>query len=306
MPIVSICIPTYNHGKFIEVSLHSAMSQTFDDMEIIVLDNASQDNTHAIVASMALRDSRVRYVRHSKNLGLIGNLNACIEFARGKYVKVLCADDRLEPGCISAMVEVLEQNTDVSLVGCARKVTDANLSFLRIAGARAETMRIAGRQMIADCFFWGNRIGEPTAVMFRRADSLRGFSQNYDQLVDMEMWFHLLRIGNFIALPQALCTIRSHAGQATWTNDQNGQIVADRRRLFAEFLPDAAQSAGLFRKCLWDFRMAYAVMRSASAGSRVAAHSMPEVFFPRIFFRLTCPIVKLMRILGLGLVWRTA
>jgi glycosyltransferase involved in cell wall biosynthesis len=94
MPSVSICIPTFNHGRFIEQSLSSATAQTFRDTEIIVLDNASEDATTEIVAAAASRDSRIRYVRHPKNIGLIGNLNACIEMARGTYIKLLCADGR--------------------------------------------------------------------------------------------------------------------------------------------------------------------------------------------------------------------
>ena len=86
--------------------------------------------------------------------------------------------------------------------------------------------------MLAECFFLGNRIGEPTAVMFRRADSSQGFSLEYNQLVDLVMWFHLLYVGDYIALPEALCTIRSHEGQATKANELSGRTVEDRRRLF--------------------------------------------------------------------------
>jgi hypothetical protein len=159
--------------------------------------------------------------------------------------------------------------------------------------------------MIANCFFFGNRIGEPTAVMFRRADSLRGFNHNYPQLVDMEMWFHLLHRGDFFAIPQALCTIRSHSGQATWDNDRNGRIVGDRKRLFREFAASVGRSARLSQKLLWDFRMAYAVMRSVSAGDRSAECSMSEVFFPRAFPICTYPFMNMMKALGLRRIWRT-
>ena len=81
MPSVSICIPTYNHADFLDESLRSAMAQTYEDLEILVLDNASQDDTKTIVANASLHDPRIRYVRHDQNIGLIKNLNACIEFA---------------------------------------------------------------------------------------------------------------------------------------------------------------------------------------------------------------------------------
>jgi len=305
MPAVSICIPTYNHAAFIGDALRSAMAQSCDDAEIVVLDNASQDNTQEIVKEISARDPRIRYIRHSRNIGLIPNLNACIEFAEGRYVKILCADDLLHPGCVSAMSKALDDNPGVSLVACARTVADENLATLRIVGSREHQDRIAGATMIANCFFWGNRIGEPTAVIFRRADSQRGFNQNYPQLVDMEMWFHLLRKGDFLALPQSLCTIRSHSGQATWDNDQNGRIVGDRKRLFREFAGSTAISAGFSKKMLWDLRMAYALMRSAAAESRTLERPVQEVFFPRAFPLCTYPFMSLMKSIGLRRIWRT-
>lgn len=306
MPAVSICIPTYNHAKFLEDSLHSAMTQTYTDVEIIVLDNASQDGTQAIVARAASHDSRIRYVRHPQNIGMIGNLNACVQFAQGKYIKLLCADDRLEPGCVSEMVRVLDQDPRVSLVACARTVADANLSALRIARTRTASTRISGEKMLSECFFFGNRIGEPTAVMFRRADSLQGFNGEYNQLVDLVMWFHLLCGGDFLAIPQTLCTIRSHAEQATQVNERSGRTVEDRRRLFREFAVLAGRTAGLFRKFIWDFRMAYAVARIAPIGDLSAGDSIREIFFPKAFDRIIYPMVKIMTILGLRLIWRTA
>jgi glycosyltransferase involved in cell wall biosynthesis len=306
MPLVSICIPTYNHGRFLAESLRSAVAQTYADIEIIVLDNDSQDNTEVVVASVAASDSRIRYVRHSRNIGLVGNLNACVQLAQGKFVKILCADDTLEPECVSAMLNAFHDQPTASLVGCARIVTDANLSALRIARARINLCVISGDEMLAECFFYGNRIGEPTAVMFRRADALRGFNERYQALVDLEMWFHLLRKGNFVALPQTLCRFRTHAGQATSTMEQSGRIVDERKLLFREFVEHAAKYSGLFRKSLWDFRMAYLVARSRSSTERNVAAAIPETFFPRAYRLITYPIVKAMMAFGLKRVWRTA
>jgi glycosyltransferase involved in cell wall biosynthesis len=306
MPTVSICIPTYNHGKFIAAAIRSAMAQAYDDIEIVVLDNASEDDTGLIVATISGQDPRIRYIRHSVNLGLAGNLNACIRFARGKYVKVLCADDVLDPDCVSTMVNALDEHPSATLVGCPRKMADVALSPLRIAGGRTTVQLIAGQKMIEDCFFFGNQLGEPTAVMFRREEALRGFSQQYSQLMDMEMWFHLLKFGDFIGLSDALCTIRSHPGQATWTNDQSGKIVADRRLLFRQFSASAARSAGVLRKALWDFRMAYAMIRSVPVANSPDDRSISEVFFARTFLAVTYPLVRLMKRVGLDLIWKTA
>lgn len=303
-PKVSICIPTYNHRRFIEDAVRSASRQTFPDIEIIVLDNASEDDTRALVERLALEDPRIRYVRHAVNIGLIGNLNACIAEAKGEYLKILCSDDVLEPACVGKMASALDSDPKVALVGSARWITDGRLDTLRRSGPRTRLARVGGSRMISECFFWGNRIGEPTAVMFRRAAAQRGFSYAYEQLVDMEMYFHLLSGGDFVALPECLCKIRMHSAQATWDNDKNGRVVANRRKLFSEF-GSIASGARWTERALWDFRMAYAMLRSEAAGNHLSEHSISEVFFPRIFPRITYRLVKSLRGIGLQRIWRT-
>ena len=71
-PKVSILIPTYNHGHFLDEAIQSALNQTFTDFELIIVDNCSTDNNEAIVAKY-LTDKRVSYVKSERNLGLVGN-----------------------------------------------------------------------------------------------------------------------------------------------------------------------------------------------------------------------------------------
>jgi hypothetical protein len=185
-------------------------------------------------------------------------------------------------------------------------VTDERLRTLRIARARSEFEVVSGEAMTEECFFFGNRVGEPTAVMFRRADSLQGFSDRYRQLPDLEMWFRLLRDGHFAAIPEPLCQVRSHPQQATWANDQSGRIIEDRRQLFREYAPIVGKSATLPRKWLWDVRMAYSAARAAAAGYRPGDGFIDELFFPGAYRPLTFPLIKAMRAMGLKLVWRTS
>jgi hypothetical protein len=196
------------------------------------------------------------------------------------------------------MAEVLERQPGVSLVACGRSISDVNLMPRRVLSARSAPTRIAGPEMIAECFFFGNRIGEPTAVMFRRADAARGFRGSYYQLLDLEMWFHLMQAGDFFVLPQPLCSVRRHSDQATWINAKDGRIVEERRLLYAEFAGLAGKYGTLSRRCIWDFRMAYALARSESAGYSPADTAFDEVYFRRAFKRFTRPMVRLMLAAG--------
>ena len=298
MPKVSICIPTFNNAAVIGDALRSAIAQDYENLEVVVIDNHSDDDTEQVVARVAAGDARIRYIRHSENIGMARNFSACVSFARGEYIKLLCADDALDPGCVGAMMKILEKHADVTLVGCARQLTDERLFPRGVAQARTQLSKIAGQEMIKECFFWGNRIGEPTAVMFRRVDAQRGFDDRYSQLVDLEMWFRLLQHGEFFFLPERLCSIRQHAKQATQENLQQGRIVEDKCRLFRDFASALADSASFVQKCLWDGRMALSLARAKSVGKLVDPQSIGEVFFPKIFTYLMWPAVKMLVHLG--------
>jgi glycosyltransferase involved in cell wall biosynthesis len=299
-PLVSVCIPTYNHARVVGDALRSAIGQTHTDLEILVIDNHSADETELVVAKISAGDPRVRYVRQPENIGMPRNFSACIAFARGEYIKMLCADDALEPQCVGAMVAAMARHPEVALVASARRLADEHMTPGRVIGARRRFARIGGREMIRECFIFGNRIGEPSAVMFRRADAQRRFEERYSQLVDLEMWFHLLQKGDLVFLPEPLCRIRQHPEQMTQSNLRNGRIVEDKRRLFRDFARQLEGSMSIAQKFLWDGRMALSVTRTALAGKLIERTEISEVFFPGLFARLTYPVVALLARLGVG------
>ena len=94
-PLVSICIPTYNRAGMIGKAIQSALDQSYPNIEVIVVDNASTDDTRSVVASYG--DKRLSYIRNERNLGLFGNFNRCVEVARGEYVHILHSDDYINP-----------------------------------------------------------------------------------------------------------------------------------------------------------------------------------------------------------------
>src|SRR5258708_31495373 len=153
LPLVSICIPTYNYRHYLSDALDSALAQEFADIEIVVVDNCSDDGTPELVETYCRRDNRVVFHRNSRNLGMTANFNRSMELARGKYIKFLCADDVLTMDCVGKMVGVLEAHPDVTLVGCRRSVFDQDN---RMIGTRAYANRPfsrSGQQVIRDCYF---------------------------------------------------------------------------------------------------------------------------------------------------------
>jgi glycosyltransferase involved in cell wall biosynthesis len=104
-PVVSVCIPTYNGGKYLRETLDSVLAQTYKVFELLVVDDRSSDDTHDILREYSARDKRIRIVRNEKNLGLVGNWNRCVELAYGDWIKFVFQDDIIAPECIERLLE---------------------------------------------------------------------------------------------------------------------------------------------------------------------------------------------------------
>jgi len=111
-PLVSVCIPTYNRAGMVGDAIRSALDQTYRNIEVVVVDNASTDGTEGVVASFS--DPRLKYIRNERNLGLFGNCNRCIELARGKYIHILHSDDTIPPDFTATCVRFLEDHPEVA------------------------------------------------------------------------------------------------------------------------------------------------------------------------------------------------
>jgi glycosyltransferase involved in cell wall biosynthesis len=223
-PKVSVCIPTFNYAHYIPDAIESVLSQSFTDFELIVVDNCSSDNTQEVVNKYVRRDGRIKYFANKENLGFVNNFNECLRHASGEYIKILSADDLLLPTCIERSVEILNRYPEVVLIGSARTLVDSYLRPIKIMSYADKFDIVGGFSVVRRCLINGvNFIGEPTAVVFRRQYAARGFDAAYKQLVDLEMWFHLLEHGKFAYVNEPLCSVRIHKEQQT--NVNIGQLV---------------------------------------------------------------------------------
>ncbi len=293
-PKTSICVPTRNCAHFLVAAVESALHQTTGDFEVVIVDNGSVDDTESVVRNLMKQDSRLRYYRHPQDIGLIGNLNACLAHADGEYIKFLCADDMLLPDCVERMAAILDSNPSVALVTAGRLMTNAAGRPLSVKRYPGPARTVPGHQAIQRCLLDRHYIGEPTAVMFRRAAVDRGFNERYPQAVDIDMWFRLLEHGELKTITEPLCMIRQHNAQLTRANIQSGALIEDNVKLLEEYGNKAYLNPTRFEKMRHKIRIAWRIWISRKSLSRQRRDEIMDKYSSRVAYFLLMPPVAAM------------
>jgi glycosyltransferase involved in cell wall biosynthesis len=224
VPVVSILVPVYNGERYLAECLESILAQDFENYELLVADDGSKDGSIGIMERFAARDKRLRWWRNPHNLGLGGNFNACLKAAQGRYIKYVLQDDKLlHSSVVRRMAEILDSDASVSLVGSASQIIDSESRVVRVRNRFRHSGVMEGKRVIVECLKeYANLIGEPSLVLFRKSQALRGYDEGLKQLLDQELWFHLLEQGRFAYIAEPLCAFRQHAAQQTEVNRLRG------------------------------------------------------------------------------------
>jgi glycosyltransferase involved in cell wall biosynthesis len=113
MPTVDVVIPNYQYGRYLSHSIESVLAQSHGDLRVLIIDNASTDDSVAVARRYAARDPRVEVRVHDTNIGMHGSLNEGIDWAQGEYFLILCSDDLLVSDALSRAVAIMEQHPRV-------------------------------------------------------------------------------------------------------------------------------------------------------------------------------------------------
>ncbi len=129
-PLVTIAIPTYNRAEnYLKQTLESALNQAYPNLEIIVSDNCSPDNTEAMVENYA--DSRIRYFRQAQGLKPIDNFNFCLNQARGDYFLLFQDDDKIDNDFIEICMKAANYSTDFGIIRTGARIIDSNGNIIK-------------------------------------------------------------------------------------------------------------------------------------------------------------------------------
>jgi glycosyltransferase involved in cell wall biosynthesis len=213
-PEISICIPVFNCESYIGEAINSVLEQTFNDYELIIINNASTDNTLKIINKFT--DKRIRVISNSENIGFKGNWNLALSETKGKYIKILPADDYLMKDCLEKQVNILNSYENVVIVGCGRIIVNEHSKTIMKREAKNGLVD-SGRAKINVVRSGGNPIGEPGAVLFRRdvIDSGELFSDKFLYLIDIDFWLKVLKYGDLYMLGECLAAFRVSKGSTS-------------------------------------------------------------------------------------------
>jgi glycosyltransferase involved in cell wall biosynthesis len=217
-PRISVVVPVFQGERFIADCIRSVLEQTEQDWELIVIDNGSTDHTADVVAWFP--DPRIRFLVNAPNTGAVHNWNRGMAEVRGRYLKLLCADDLLYPTCLEKQAAVLDDpaNEGVSLVTAQHVVIDPSGRRIIERGFKRGG-RVSGRKAILRMARSGtNLVGEPGGVMFRaQAFAAVGpFSEQARYVVDLDMWMRLLLQGDAYVIDESLSAFRVQG--ESWSN----------------------------------------------------------------------------------------
>jgi glycosyltransferase involved in cell wall biosynthesis len=223
---VAVCIPARNAGSFLAETIESVLSQTLQDFEVLVCDNASSDETPAICARYLTRG--LRYRRFEQLVGQAGNWNRCRDLAAAPLVVLLHADDTLEPTFLGRAVGLMEAHPSLAMVHCSVRHVTSEGREIAVQQLFSEDRVVTGEDFFERMLAEGCLVN-PAGVMIRATKLQRAgrFSERIRWGIDWHMWLRLCLEGDIGYLAEPLARYRQHAASGTTSVLTSGRVASD-------------------------------------------------------------------------------
>lgn len=228
--MVSVVIPVYNHARYLEQAVRSALSQDYEPLEVVIVDDGSTDGSPAI-AQQLCADARVRYIRQI-NGGPAAARNRGIRESRGEWVAFLDADDYWLPGKLGAQLETAEKDRS-NFIFCGTLVVND----------QGETLATRPAPRLSDpllMWIWGNQVATPTVLIRKKLlTTLGGFDETLRIGEDWDLWLRLATASDVSSVPAPLVAVR-HSEWAAKGHTVFGlekAVIPILRRLFSSIQP---------------------------------------------------------------------
>jgi len=227
-PLVSVIIPAYNATRTLEATVRSALQQSVSDLEVVIVDDGSKDETFALASSFT--DPRIRVLR-KPNGGVASARNVGIRAAQGKYVAILDSDDLWVPDKLEKQLAVLENGTGVYAVQSGAYFVNDDLEVLSVRKC------FPSRDALLETLLFQNMPNNMSTLVIARHkfDEMGYFDEELEILEEWDMAIKVARFCNLVSLEEPLSLYRVHAGNRSRNlgiHIQPGLLVL--QRLFAD------------------------------------------------------------------------
>ncbi len=219
-PLVSIAVPVYNGQTYLAEALDSILNQTVDDIEIIITDNASTDDTSKICEHYASQDRRIRYLRNATNIGANPNFNLGPTYARGRYFKWAPHDDVIEPEYLEKCIAALEANPSAVLCHSHVRYIDAQSRSIGVyEGAVRDTTSDLVHKRLGGVILPAHPVHEVLGLYVREVLENSVLMPSYHNGCRETLAENSLR-GQIIVIPEPLMAIRDHTERYSHANTE--------------------------------------------------------------------------------------
>mgnify|MGYP001080589972 CR=1 FL=1 len=227
-PSFSVIVPCYNYARYLRQSVTSVLRQDTPRVRVLILDDASHDETPAVARELCAADSRVEYLRNKTNIGHIATYNIGIDWADGDYFLLLSADDYLVEGAFERAAHVFRRHPTLVMTYGKCLIVDANAAPTEEIAASHGDRVFTGQDFIRRSGIH-NLVPTPTAIVRTDMQRLVGhYRQELPHTGDLEMWLRFAAHGDIAYIDAVQAAKREH-----------GQNMAGN--FMVEWLPDVEQ-----------------------------------------------------------------
>lgn len=221
-PLVTVFIPVYNCEDYIAGSLESILNQTYDNLEVLLVDDGSTDNSVDVIKTY--KDDRIRLVSNEKNMGIPYTRNVGLREARGKYMVIMDSDDISVPERVETQVNYLEENPEIDAAGSFYYRVQNNFRRkIRRKYTKPDAVKIY--------LMFFNPLANPSTAVRKSTVEQYNLQYNLDYFVaqDYEFWIQLSKVGNISIIPEFLLEYRT--GHESVTKKAKREKLDQRKQL---------------------------------------------------------------------------
>ena len=222
---LSILLPVYNGENFLNQCIESMLNQTYDNFELLIIDDGSIDNSKNIINNY--NDSRITFIENKKNIGLTDTLNKGLRQAKGDYIARIDQDDIALENRLLEQMDYLSKHPDIKLIGTWCEIIDENNNKIK------SIRRPINRKKILEAFVSYNPFLH-SSVIFEKSTALNlgGYSTSFVHAQDFDLWYKIASKNNVYNVPHELVKIRWHSQRATLSAQNKKHIKKESIEIY--------------------------------------------------------------------------